>query len=376
MRIGILTYLAHRGAFATVARNIATGLAELGVSVDILHIVDSDESDTSAYPAGTRFTPLGGRARACALSVARYLRSENPDALISLGWLLNPWAVLAVGLARTRTPLLLNEGSLLSYKAGVEHRHELRFRYAAGVARLLYPRASAVTGASAAIVDDLVHRVRLDPRRTVLRVIENAVDVPQVERLSTASVGVVTGPGPVFVNVARHARQKNLPLLLRAFSVYADTAPGTLVMIGEGPESDSLIQLAAELGVAARVRFAGYIANPFPQVAASTAFVLSSEEEGFGLVLVEAMALGVPVISTDCPGGPRDILRGGRAGLLVPPGDVEALASAMAIMAQDEELRTRLAAAGRERVKSFSPVEVGRQWLALVGEAAQTSENS
>jgi glycosyltransferase involved in cell wall biosynthesis len=94
--------------------------------------------------------------------------------------------------------------------------------------------------------------------------------------------------------------------------------------------------------------------------------VLSSEEEGFGLVLVEAMALGIPVISTDCPGGPRDILLDGRAGVLVPSGDEHALAAAMRRVATEQELQVTLGAAGRARAEDFSPAAVATVWLDLL----------
>jgi glycosyltransferase involved in cell wall biosynthesis len=244
------------------------------------------------------------------------------------------------------------------------------------VARLLYPRATAVTGVSAAVVTDLVQEIGVDPQRVPLHVVPNAVDAQEVIALSLLNQEVVTGPGPVFVNVARHARQKNLPLLLRAFRAYlTDGGSGTLALIGAGPETQCLCRLACDLDIAGSVRFLGGMANPFPQVAAATAFVLSSEEEGFGLVLVEAMALGVPVVATDCPGAPRDILLGGRAGLLVPSQDEKALAAALHRIASDPALQAQLSTAGRQRAADFSPAAVGREWMSLLLGAGCTASH-
>jgi glycosyltransferase involved in cell wall biosynthesis len=378
MRVSVLTYRASYGAFATIARNISKGLAEAGVDVDVLYLVGPPPGDVHGFPVRVRLIRLGGRARTCWPAVARHLRERRPDGLISLGWILNPAAVVAVSLARTRTPLVLNEQSSLSYKTRVEHRHQLNLRILGGLARILYPRAAAVTGASTPVIADLEHEIGLDPRRVLLRVISNAVDTEEVKLSSLFPDGstVRASTHPVFVNVARHARQKNLPLLLRAFHSYlSEGGAGTLVLVGSGPDTEGLRTLVSDLGLGANVVFRGILANPFPQVAASTAFVLSSEEEGFGLVLVEAMALGVPVISTDCPGGPREILHEGRAGLLVPAGDERALAHAMHRIATDPALRRALASAGVERAKDFTPSVVGRAWLEVlhdVGAAVDT----
>lgn len=379
MRVSILTHMAHCGAFGTVTRNIAKGLAALdvGVGVDVLYLRGPDPAVIWGYPSGTRLLRLGGRSRTCWLALARHLRERRPDALISLGWILNPAAVVAVAVARTRTPLFLNEASLLSYKTRVEHRDDRRLRHVEVVARLLYPRATAVTGVSAAVVADLVEEIGLDPQRVPLHVMPNAVDAREVVARSLVGGEIVSGPEPVFVNVARHARQKNLPLLLRAFRLYLkDGRSGTLVLIGAGPETQSLCKLAGDLDIAGSVRFLGAMANPFPQVAAATAFVLSSEEEGFGLVLVEAMALGVPVIATDCPGAPRDILLDGRAGLLVPLNDERALADAMHRIATEPTLRAQLSSSGRERATDFSPSTIGRAWLTLIEGTASSAANN
>lgn len=366
MKISVLTYSARNGAFATVAKNIAKGLMEAGVDVDVLYLTGPPAGDLRGYPKGVRLIRLGRRARTCWLPVARHLRERRPHALISLGWIINPAAVVAVVLARTRTPLILNEASLLSYKTGQEHRHQFGLRILGGLARLLYPRAAAITGVSAAVVADLEHGIGLDPNRVPLHVVPNAVDVKEIALLSLIDDdGKVTADaGPLFVNVARHAQQKNLPLLLRAFRRYlAEGGSGTLVLVGAGPDTGELRALAFDLGLGAKVVFRGRLTNPFPQMVAATAFVLSSEEEGFGLVLVEAMALGVPVVSTDCPGGPREILRDGRAGLLVSDGDERALAHAMQRIAVNPALRAALTSAGVERAKDFAPSVVARAWL-------------
>ena len=124
--------------------------------------------------------------------------------------------------------------------------------------------------------------------------------------------------------------QKDFPPLLRAFCLVRKEIPGAkLIILGEGRERLRLEQLAAELGLPGSAQFPGFVLNPFAFMARAAVFVLSSRWEGFGNVLVEAMACGTPVVSTDCPSGPSEILDGGTFGRLVPPGDAAALAEAI-----------------------------------------------
>lgn len=370
MRVSVLTPAVETGAFATIARNLANGLASLGVEVDVVYLQGPLPTDVSGFDPATHLVRLGRRSRTSVPAVARHLRERRPDALVSLGWIVNPAAVVGAALARTGTAVVLNEQSNLSYKSRVEHRDTPALRVLATLAGVLYSRASAVTGASADIIDDLRRNVGLERCGVPLVVMPNAVDSERVRALAVhTDPGLVTGPGPVFVNVARHARQKDLPLLLRAFARFrAGSEEGTLVLVGSGPLTAALQESAERLGVAEFVHFRGQLPNPFPQMASASAFVLSSEEEGFGLVLLEAMSLGVPVISTDCPGGPRDILRDGRDGLLVPAADETALAAAMLRAVADTALRQHLAVAGPLRAQEFTPVSVARQWLTLFHE--------
>lgn len=376
MRVAILTYRATVGATATVARNLAIGFTEAGVDVDVLYLEGPAPESISEYPDGVQLIRLGGRSRTCWLRLARYLRERQPDTLISRGWVLNPAAVVATALARVETALFLTEFSTLSYKTRVEHRKQPALRILGVLARVLYPRADAVVGVSSPVVEDLENEIGLSARHVALHTIPNPVNARDVQLRSTLpDDGIIASSvDPVFVNVARHARQKNLPLLLRAFRRYLnDGGTGKLILIGRGPDTDALRTLASNLGIQADVVFRGRLANPFAQVSVSTAFVLSSEEEGFGQVLVEAMALGVPVISTDCPGGPREVLEHGESGVLVPNGDEQALANAMRRVADDASCRARLASSGRRRATDFDPLATARKWISIMPHSAEHS---
>jgi glycosyltransferase involved in cell wall biosynthesis len=138
-----------------------------------------------------------------------------------------------------------------------------------------------------------------------------------------------------------------------------------LVLVGDGRERSMLEAEADALGIAAEVRFTGFCANPFPLISHAQMLVLSSRYEGFGMVLAEAMTLGTPVISTDCPTRPRDLLMHGAVGLLVPIGDVGAMAHAMGSLLTDLELRGTLTRNALSRVEAFAPPAANRRMLAL-----------
>jgi glycosyltransferase involved in cell wall biosynthesis len=173
----------------------------------------------------------------------------------------------------------------------------------------------------------------------------------------------------VFVTVARLERVKNLPLLLAAFADVAGPLDARLLIAGSGAEEARLRALIGALGLADRAVLLGYVDSPRPYLGAADAFVLASDEEGFGQVLSEAMREGLPVISTDAVGGgARYVLDDGRAGMLVPKGDRAALAQAMTAMA-DPATRRRYAALARARAACFAPEPVGGVLLQLIAKA-------
>ncbi|WP_375791934.1 glycosyltransferase [Paraburkholderia fungorum] len=198
------------------------------------------------------------------------------------------------------------------------------------------------------------------------------VELPNViddDALRQAARAEINLPAERFiVSVARlDEGQKDHKTLLRAYAQVREHGCSNvaLVLIGEGRDRRELEQLADELGVGAWVHFLGFCANPAPYIRQAEMLVLSSRYEGFGMVLGEAMALGTPALSTDCPTGPRDLLEGGKAGLLVPPGDVDAMAGAIKRLLTDTELRRSLAQAALRKVETFTPASSNQRMLEL-----------
>jgi glycosyltransferase involved in cell wall biosynthesis len=163
--------------------------------------------------------------------------------------------------------------------------------------------------------------------------------------------------------VGRFVAQKRIDRLIQAFAAAVHRGlDANLILLGQGPLQHKLQRLADELGIKSRVFFAGFQPNPYPYIKAASALVMSSDYEGFGMVLLEAMALGTPVISTDCPSGPREILQDGRNGILTPVGDNEGMANAIVTLLREAALRRSYVNNGLERVEEFNPVRIVQQF--------------
>ena len=199
--------------------------------------------------------------------------------------------------------------------------------------------------------------------------VQELPNVIQIDAIRRRADEAAPKPGsPFIVSVARlDEGQKDHRTLLHAFAKARERLPGIgqLLLIGEGPDRASLEAHANELGIRDSVRFLGFCDNPFPYIRAAEMLVLSSRYEGFGMVLGEAMALGTPVISADCPTGPRDLLEGGEAGLLVTPGDAHGMSEAMIRLTVDATLRDTLRRRAHDKVRTFSPSSANRRMLVL-----------
>jgi glycosyltransferase involved in cell wall biosynthesis len=170
---------------------------------------------------------------------------------------------------------------------------------------------------------------------------------------------------PIILGVGRLTKQKGFPYLLRAFRRVRSNVPARLVVVGDGEDRQSLTSLASKLDVERDVAFVGFQRNPYKFMARADAFVLPSLWEGFGLVLVEAMACGAPVVATRCRSGPEEIVSDGASGLLVPPGDANALSDAILNLLTSPPLARRLSTAGRRRAEDFRVETSARQYEQL-----------
>jgi glycosyltransferase involved in cell wall biosynthesis len=351
------------GAFSTVFAGLAWALAENGIeAIELLTVKGDMAAAEHPFPPAARPVRLaGGGSAGAILPLARHLRRSRPDVLISGPIIPNLAAILAMGFARGwRGRLILS------------HHHPIRlargqsWKNSPALVRRLYRYAHGSFAVSPMVREEVVELAGLDPARVAC--IPNALaPAPEAPPCRPHPwPGPARGQGPVLVTVGRLEPVKNLALLLDAFARVAGRLDARLLIIGEGSQRAALEARARAPELDGRVTLLGHVPSPRPYLRAADAFVLASDEEGFGQVLIEAMAEGVAVISTDAlGGGARFVLDEGRAGLLVPRGDAGALAAAISRLADPGE-RARWAALARARVRDFAPKPVGAQLLRFI----------
>ncbi|HEY0837985.1 MAG TPA: glycosyltransferase [Azospirillum sp.] len=356
----LLGSLAGGGAERTMLL-LAGRFAAAGHGVDLV-LGRAEGAYLSAVPDGVRVVDLGA-ARTLTLvpRLAHWLRRERPGALLSTTDAVNLAAVAARRLSGVPTRLVLRQSEAVA--PSLDGATRLRDRWRLPLLRWLYPQADAIVAISRGVADDLAATVGV--RRDRVTVIHNPVDVARAAALAAEPLDdpwFAAGAPPVVLAVGRLVAQKDFATLLDAFARLRARRPARLVVLGDGPLRAGLRTRAEALGIAADVAFPGFAANPFRFMARAGVFALSSRWEGFGNVLVEALACGCPVVSTDCPSGPAEILEDGRWGALVPVGDADRLAAALDA-ALDDPGDTD---ARRRRAADFAPERALPRYAAVL----------
>jgi glycosyltransferase involved in cell wall biosynthesis len=316
------------GGAQRVIVNLLQGLSERGVPADLV-LAAADGVFLDQLPPALRVVDLrAGRLMRSLRPLTGYLRREQPRYLVSSMSHANLISLWAARLARRRTPVMVTVHNTMSQSTPAE----------GGVAgwldsrmlRTFYPWATSVVAVSRGAADDLVRTTGL--ARETVHVIYNPVITPELLGLASQNLDhpwFAPGEPPVVLGVGRLTRQKDFPTLIRAFAQVRRHRPARLVILGQGEDRPALEALLGELGVASDVALPGFQENAMAYMARSALFVLSSAWEGLPTVLIEALAAGTRVVSTDCPSGPREILGDGALGPLVPVGDVGAMAAAI-----------------------------------------------
>jgi glycosyltransferase involved in cell wall biosynthesis len=288
------------------------------------------------------------------------VRRLQPDALFAVQEAASiPLLLARSTLGGSTPPMAISIQTALSAVLS-RSRPRTRFLLSQSIRRL-YPTVDRIVAVSQGVADDLF---AIAPRaRSRTTVIPNA-SVP--DAVATLASGPCAHPyyadhaGPVLIACGRLTEPKDYPTLLRALALVRQRHQARLIILGDGPLGPSLRELAGNLGLDDAVSFNGYVDNPYAYVSRATIFVLSSLWEGFPLVVAEALACGVAIVSTDCKHGPSEILEGGRYGVLVPPGNPPALAEAIGDLLDDPARRQALAAAGPERGALYTVARSGQ----------------
>lgn len=323
----VIASMGRGGAERAVAK-LASGLAEKGEQVDLVLARGGGLNLAQLHPA-VRVVHLGAPRLAVALvPLARYLRQNRPAVVFSALDYVNVVTILARALSRVPVPLVVSERNTLS--VAVAHTTRRRTRWMPRLIRWTYPHADAVVAVSEGVATDLVNLCGL--RADSVHVLNNPIVTPELERMRAEPVEhpwLRDKTIPTVLAVGRFVPQKDFGTLLEAFAMARRSRPARLVLLGDGALRPDLEEQVSRLGIGDDVSLPGFVANPYPSMAAADVFVLSSRWEGSPGVLIEAMSCGTPVIATDCPSGPRQILDGGRYGRLVRQSDPAALADAL-----------------------------------------------
>jgi glycosyltransferase involved in cell wall biosynthesis len=357
MRIGFFLPSLVEGGAERVTLTLACAVAARGIQVDLV----LGRAEGAYLPAvGPELNIVDLQARNALSKIralAAYLRLHRPDALLTAEDFVNV-AAIAKRIAGAATNVVAgvhnNMSNLLHSQSGWKGRlRPLVFRS-------MLPLADRVVCVSRGVAEDIADTTRVPRER--IHVIYNSLPFDQIHAQAKERIEhpfFAPGAPPVFLGIGRLTRQKDFANLIRAFAILRAQMPARLLILGTGDLLDELKLLAADLSVAEDVCFAGFVANPYAYMAKSAALVVSSLFEGLSTVLMEGLASGTRVLSTDCPSGPREILENGKLGRLVPVADPAALARAM----RQCLLETTTPSVVAESLERFSTGRIVGQYL-------------
>ena len=336
--------------------DLANGLSERGFAIAILVFDGKDKK-------GVRIKDLTSKIQVIspppypnhpAISLRRGVRETvkavrrwKPDIVYSNLWNTNPFAVVVGRLFKARTVIEVSNSEAHELE-GEKHKEFVRF-----YRKRVFGLADAVIAVSKGVELEVRHIYKTTHVQTVY----NCIDIENVIERSKMRNDVphkyLRGHLPVVVAVGRMHRQKGYSYLLEALRIVNETTEARLIIVGDGNLKEQLLRRAESLGIGEKIAMVGET-EPYAYMRHGDIFVLSSLYEGFGIVLVEAMSLGMPVISTDCDHGPREIIENGKNGLLVPVADPPKMASEIIRLIRDEKLRRSLGAEAEKRSRDFA----------------------
>jgi glycosyltransferase involved in cell wall biosynthesis len=363
-RLGILVAFSGTGGVEAGILNLLPAFLDTGIDIDLLGVFKTGIPDRLKLPhPRLRIVDLGVRHTHLILpALVRYLRAEPPSVLLVAKDRAIRMAVLARRLSGARVRLVGQLNTHLS--AALAGKSALQRWWRTFPMRWFYPHVELVVAVSQGVAEDTHRLTGLPPDR--LPVIRNPVISPAMFERAREPVDhpqFAPGGAPLVLGAGRLTRQKDFETLIRAFALLRAKRECRLAILGGGPEREKLENLIGELGLTEDAALIGHVDNPYAWMAKAALFVLSSRWEGSGNVLTEAMALGIPGVSTDCPSGPAEMLADGKYGPLVPVGDVAALADAMArALAHHPE-----PAALREAVAEYTVAHSARRYLEVLG---------
>lgn len=319
------------GGAERVMATLAREFANLGHDVDMI-LASAEGPYLSELGEGVRVISLNKKCVSYSLiDLVKYLKKEKPDVLLSSLNNANIVSIVAKKIANTKTRVIIRQANTLSLnQLNISGKIRVRDRVLPCLVRYIYPFADVIVAVSNGVKSDLIEYASIDEGK--IAVIYNPVID---DHLYARALEDVEHPwlrdksSPVVLSVGRLNRQKDYKTLIQAVEIVAKHVPIKLIILGEGGERKSLEMMVADKQMNDIVSMPGFVDNPFPFMKQADLFVLSSIFEGLPNVLIQSLALETPVLSTDCPSGPMEILENGILGDLVPISDSESMAKAI-----------------------------------------------
>lgn len=322
--IAVFTNTLHTGGVERVAVDLCQGFVDHNYSVDLV-LADASGDLLTELPDEVNIIDLGAdRVLQSILPLRRYISSREPKILYSMMTGPNLISIAAGQSVQSQTKIIISEHNMM-----FKTNNSVKDQMIAFATWSCYPLANHVVAVSEGVSESVYNRTRLSKDK--ISTIYNPVQVELIKKKGAEPINhnwFNNDDIDVVLSGGRHESQKGFDTLLESFRILSEDNH-RLVIFGTGSETKKLELFAEELGISDRVLFTGFVENPYQYMSAADVFVLSSRYEGFGLVLVEAMACGCPVVSTNCNSGPSEILKNGKYGLLVPVGDTKSLAQAI-----------------------------------------------
>jgi glycosyltransferase involved in cell wall biosynthesis len=335
--VAVYMHTLYNGGVERVMLNLIQGFLTRGIRVDLVLDFLEYSPFEKLLPEGARIVLLGVRSTRERLpKFIGYLKSEQPDAVLSATHFANEIACVAKKLAGVKTRLVLSEHTNLSSDIR-DSAGRVRPRILAATTRWIYPLADAVVAVSDGVAEDMCRVSGL--ARAKVTTIYNPIGFAGLAKMAREDVDepwLAQGEPPVVLGIGRLEVQKNFPNMLRALKIVRERVPARLILLGEGSERARLAGLIDEMELGDAVKMPGFMPNPAAYMARAAVFAMSSSWEGMPVALIEALSLRTPVVSTDCPSGPIEVLAGGRYGELVPMDDSAALAAAIVKVLEGE----------------------------------------
>ena len=308
--------------------NLANGFAERGIMTDLVLVQAKGPYLAQISPKVNIVDLQAARSLFSLKALLRYIRSNDPTVIISALNYTNLIAIWAKRLANTQIKVLVTIHNQLTVPRATKISYKERL--VTGLMRLFFLWADEIIAVSDGVAEDASATIGLS--RNTIRTIYNPVVSSEMLARGNENPShpwLAKGQPPVVLGIGRFYEQKDFPTLLHAFSQVQRLRPCRLIILGEGPMRPALEKLIKELDIEDSVDLPGFVANPYAYLKRADVFALSSKWEGLPTVLIEALAFGKVIVSTNCKSGPEEILEGGKYGQLVPVGNSEAFANAL-----------------------------------------------